>query len=115
MNVLEFEAKALLNARGIAVPPGTTITQLSEAAQAVASIGGAMVVKAQVPIGGRMKAGGIRFAQSPQEAAAAAGELLGTAIRGFPVDAVLIEAKLDVAAEARVAADTLVFIFARVC
>jgi len=93
----------LLTARGIAIPPGLTITRPSEAEPAAASIGGAVVVKAQVPIGGRMKAGGIRFAQSPQEAAAAAGDLLGTAIRGFPVDAVLIETKLDVAAEVFVA------------
>lgn len=103
MNVLEFEAKAILREQGVAIPKGEVAFTPEAAALAAQTIGCPVVIKVQVPIGGRMKAGGIRFAESPQEAAAIAGELLGSTLRGFPVDCLLVEAKLEIAAEVFVA------------
>ena len=103
MKVLEFEAKALLSGEGIAVPEGEVITSADAAATAARAIDGPVALKVQIPMGRRMKAGGIRFAGTPEEAAASARELFGSMIHGFPVDRVLVEEKLEVAAEVFVA------------
>ncbi len=99
MNVLEADAKALLAEQGLRVPAGQVVTSAAEAEAAATRLGGLVVVKAQVPASGRMKAGGIRFAATPAEAGAAAGDLLAATIKGFPVYSVLIEQRLEVAAE----------------
>jgi succinyl-CoA synthetase beta subunit len=97
MNREEHQGKAVLAAAGIAVPRGRVVTSATEAADA-ASVG-PVVVKAQVPTGKRGKAGGVRFAATPAEAAAAAAALLGSRIGGHPVRAVLVEERLPIERE----------------
>ncbi len=99
MKVLEFEAKALLREQGLRVPRGGWVTTAHEAAEVARQLGGPVVIKAQVPIGGRMKAGGVRFADTPVEAQAIAVELLGLKIKGFAVQALLVEEKISNTAE----------------
>lgn len=89
MNLLEANGKALLAAHGIAIPRGALWPQMPPG-------DGALVVKAQIPAGGRGKAGGIRFAAGPEEAGHAARSLLGTTIAGHRVDAVYVEEKLAI-------------------
>jgi succinyl-CoA synthetase beta subunit len=98
MNFEEHAAKPLLAAAGIATPPGEVATSADEAA-AIARRIGACVVKAQVPTGKRGKAGGIKLAATPDEAAAAAGDILGMEIGGRRVARVLVEAQVPIAAE----------------
>ncbi len=99
MKVVEHEAKALLAEAGLRVPAGETAASAAEAETAAARLGGPVVVKAQVPASGRMKAGGILFAETPAAAGMAAEALLGRAIRGHRVEAVLVEQRLAAAAE----------------
>ena len=75
MDFEEYAAKPLLVAAGIAVPESGLAATASDAAAQAARIG-PCVVKAQVPTGKRGKAGGIKLANSPEEAEAAAGEIL---------------------------------------
>ena len=70
-----------------------------EAAEVAAKIGKPVAVKAQVWATSRFKAGGIRFADNPEQAARAAGDLLGSQIKGLQVHKVLVEEKLDIAKE----------------
>ena len=99
MNFEEHAAKPLLQAAGIAVPGGRLARSADEARAAAAELGGAVVVKAQVPIGKRGKAGGIRTADTTQEAARAADAILGMDIAGHRVEAVLVEERATIAAE----------------
>jgi succinyl-CoA synthetase beta subunit len=98
MNFEEHAAKPLLAAAGIAVPEGRLATTPEAAAEAAAAIG-AVVVKAQVPIGKRGKAGGIRLAKDPGEAHQAAEAILGMSIGPHTVERLLIEAQASVADE----------------
>ncbi len=98
MNFEEHAAKPLLAAAGIAVPEGGVARSPEEAANIAERIG-PCVVKAQVPTGKRGKAGGIRPADSPAEAHAAATRILGMDIAGHTVERVLVEARADIAAE----------------
>ena len=68
MNVLEADAKTLLVEQGLKVPAGQVVSTAAEAEAAATRLGGRVVVKAQVPASGRMKAGGIRFAATAAEA-----------------------------------------------
>ena len=92
MKILEFEAKALLT--GLPIPNGRTATSAEEVEQIARQLGGSVVLKAQVPVGRRMKAGGVLFAESPDEAASLARGLLARQINGFPVDRLLIESRI---------------------
>ena len=96
MIIVEYEAKALLKARGLPVPLGLTADTPEAARRAAEQLGAAVVLKAQVPSGGRMKAGGVRFAGTPAEARAIARALLGRTLRGFRVGRLLIEGKLTI-------------------
>jgi succinyl-CoA synthetase beta subunit len=97
--LLEHEGKRLLAAEGIPIPRGEVAATPAEARTVAAAIGGPVAVKAQIRAGRRGKAGGIRFATDPGEAAAVAGDLLGAAIQGRTIDLVLVEERLDVAEE----------------
>jgi len=99
MKVLEFDAKALLKTENIPIPAGRLATSPAEAATAAQEISRPVVIKAQIPAGGRLKAGGIRFAQTPAEAELAAVALLGTEIKGFQVGQLLVEQKLEIEQE----------------
>lgn len=96
MKTLEFEGKQVFRRYGLPVPRGIPAASPEEARAAAQEIGGEVVVKAQVHIGGRGKAGGIKFASDPDTAAARAEEILGMDIRGFTVERVYIEEKMDI-------------------
>jgi succinyl-CoA synthetase beta subunit len=98
MKLLEYQAKEVLASFGIAVPPGKVAKTPDEAAQAAQEIG-PVAVKAQVPVGGRGKAGGIKLARTPEEARAAAEAIIGMDIKGFKVPLVYCEGALDIARE----------------
>lgn len=95
----EYQSKALLREHKIPVPRGGVATTPEEAARIAAEIGGDVMVKAQAWITGRARLGGIQRAATPEEAAAAAGAMLGMAVKGFTVEQVLVEERLDVARE----------------
>jgi len=95
----EYHAKRLLADAGLSVPRGGLAGDADEAAARAREIGGAVVVKAQVPAGGRGKAGAVRFADTPEEAADVAAELLGMTVAGFPVERVLVEERIDIRRE----------------
>jgi succinyl-CoA synthetase beta subunit len=98
MNVEEHAAKPRLFAAGIEVPRGALATSAAEAALIAADLGDC-VVKAQVPTGGRGKAGGIAVAASVEAARAAADRILGMSIAGHRVERVLVEERIAIAAE----------------
>jgi succinyl-CoA synthetase beta subunit len=98
LKLLEYQAKEVLASLGIPIPPGRVATTPSEAADACRELG-AVAVKAQVPVGGRGKAGGIKLARTPEEAEAAAGQIIGMDIKGFTVPLVYCESALDIARE----------------
>ena len=82
MNIHEYQAKALLQKYGVAVPQGKVATTPAEAEDAARALGApVMVVKAQVHAGGRGKAGGIKLAKSTSEVKTLAGEILGMTLR----------------------------------
>jgi succinyl-CoA synthetase beta subunit len=98
MKLLEYQAKEVLASLGIAIPPGKVARTPQEAAQACAELG-PVAVKAQVPVGGRGKAGGIQLAATPEEASAAARRIIGMDIKGFRVPLVYCEVALNIASE----------------
>ncbi|TMD12169.1 MAG: ADP-forming succinate--CoA ligase subunit beta [Chloroflexi bacterium] len=98
MKLLEYQAKEVLASLGIAIPPGVVARNPAEAAAAFARLG-PVAVKAQVPVGGRGKAGGIKLASSEAEARRAAEQIIGMDIKGFKVPLVYCEAALDIARE----------------
>ncbi|HKB18112.1 MAG TPA: ADP-forming succinate--CoA ligase subunit beta [Candidatus Dormibacteraeota bacterium] len=98
MKLLEYQAKEVLASLGIAIPPGLVARTADEAAAAVSKLG-PVAVKAQVPVGGRGKAGGIRLAKTPDEARKAAEQIIGMDIKGFKVPLVYCETALDIERE----------------
>ena len=98
MKLLEYQAKEVLASLGITIPPGAVARNPDEAATAFAKLG-PIAVKAQVPVGGRGKAGGIKLARSEDEARRAAEQIIGMDIKGFKVALVYCEAALDIARE----------------
>jgi succinyl-CoA synthetase beta subunit len=99
MDLLEYQGKQLLRRHGVPVPEGVHATSLEEATQGAADIGYPCVIKAQVLIGGRGKAGGIKVAKDPDEAEQHAKAILGMDIRGLTVHELWIEEASDIAAE----------------
>jgi succinyl-CoA synthetase beta subunit len=99
LDLHEYQGKELFRRYGIPVSDGLLATSSAEARSAAESIGPPVVVKAQVLIGGRGKAGGIKLASSPDEAEARAGEILGMDIRGHTVTKLWIERASDIARE----------------
>src|SRR6267378_3156687 len=99
MKLFEYEAKNLANNLGIATPKGAVASTAEEARDIHKRFGGAVVVKAQVLVAGRGKAGGIKFATKPEESFDRAKEMIGAFIKGETVRKVLIEQKLPVKRE----------------
>ena len=99
MDLLEYQGKQLLRRHGVPVPEGVHATSLEEATQGAADIGYPCVIKAQVLIGGRGKAGGIKVAKDADEAEQHAKAILGMDIRGLTVHELWIEEASDIAAE----------------
>lgn len=98
MKLYEFQAKKVFAQGGIPVPRGEVV-QDPEAAARVAEQLGRVVVKAQVHVGGRGKAGGIKLAANPEEARQYAAGMLGKPLKGFTVNYALVEEALDIAKE----------------
>ena len=99
MDLLEYQGKQLFARRGVPVPEGTPATTVEEAVAAADELGYPCVVKAQVLIGGRGKAGGIKLANDRKEAEEHARAILGMDIRGFTVHRLWVEQASDIAAE----------------
>ncbi len=102
MNLHEYQAKELFRAAGMAVNPGEVATDPQGARALAEKYGGSAVVKAQVHSGGRGKAGGVRLARSPGEAAEHATAILGMEISGLTVEQVLVSPIENIESEAYV-------------
>jgi succinyl-CoA synthetase beta subunit len=96
---MEYQAKELFAKHGVPVSMGTVVENSEDARAAAEALGGRVVVKAQVQVGGRGKAGGVKLAESPDDAVARAGEILGMDIKGHTVRRVLIAPTADIAEE----------------
>ena len=102
MNLHEYQAREILRRYGIPVPDGDVATTPDEARAIAQRLGGPVVVKAQVHAGGRGKAGGVKLAKDPTEAAAHARQILGMTIKGLAVRKVLVVPAADIASESYV-------------
>ena len=99
MDLLEYQGKQLFARHGVPVPSGRPATSVDEAVAAADDIGYPCVVKAQVQIGGRGKAGGIKVAKDGHEARAHAEAILGMDIRGLTVHELWVEGASEIASE----------------
>ncbi|MFG1608936.1 ATP-grasp domain-containing protein [Actinoplanes sp. NPDC049265] len=99
MDLLEHQAMRLFAAHQVPVPAGEVADTPARAGAIAARLGGATVVKAQVKVGGRGKAGGVRVAATPAEASARAGEIIGMEIKGHRVREVLVAEASNIATE----------------
>src|SRR6185436_7439429 len=106
MKVHEYQAKALLREFGVAVPKGDVADTPAQAKEIAQRLGGKVVVKAQIHAGGRGKGGGIKLADDPAGAEAAAKQILGMMLKtpqtppeGIKVRKVLVEEASAIAAE----------------
>lgn len=94
MRLLEHEAKTLLQEIEVALPRGSVVTSSVAAATFSRELGCPVVLKAQIPVGGRMKAGGVLFAETPDKVYERAEELFHKTVRGFVVEKILVEERL---------------------
>ena len=99
MKLQEYRSKEILAQHGVPLLAGEVATSPEEARAAAERIGGAVVVKAQVLVGGRGKAGGVKLAANPDEAAQRAREIIGLDIKGVTVRTVLVAPAADIAKE----------------
>jgi succinyl-CoA synthetase beta subunit len=99
MRFYEYEAKALFRRHGMPLLKGRVATSAAEAKAIAEEIGGPLVLKSQVLTGGRMKAGGVKFADDPAAAAKAAAAILALEIKGHTPRGVLVEERAPVAQE----------------
>src|SRR6266567_8511382 len=96
MDLLEYQGKQLFKKHGVPVPDGRAATSVPEAVEAADDLGYPVVIKAQVLIGGRGKAGGIKLAKDRTEAREHAEAILGMDIRGFTVHELYVEKASDI-------------------
>ncbi len=99
MDLFEYQARDLFEAHGVPVLAGIVAHTPEEARAAAETIGGVVVVKAQVKVGGRGKAGGVKVAKTPDEAFSYASDILGMDIKGHTVHTVMIAQGADIAEE----------------
>jgi succinyl-CoA synthetase beta subunit len=99
LKLFEYEAKTILAKYGIPTPQGGLATSASQAKEVASKLKPPVVIKAQVLVAGRGKAGGILFASSAEEAETAANKLLNMQIKGIPVKSVWIEEKIQIKKE----------------
>ena len=95
MRLHEYQAKRVFADAGIPTPESALASTVEEATEAAESIGFPVAIKAQVHVGGRGKAGGIKLAKDAEEARTAAEDILGMDLKGYEVDRVLIEEAVD--------------------
>ena len=94
MRLLEYEAKEILAAKGIPIPSGSVVSNHEDVGLFFPNI-----IKAQIPMGGRQKAGGVLEARDEKETESVIGQMLAGNLRGYRVNKVLVEEKLDIARE----------------
>ncbi len=97
--LFEYQGKQILKSAGVNIPTGEVALSPSQAKEIATKIGKPVVVKGQVWVGGRGKAGAIKTADTPEAAEKIAGDILGMKVKGFPVSQLLVEEKLAVAQE----------------
>jgi succinyl-CoA synthetase beta subunit len=102
VNLHEYQARTLLKAAGVPMPDGDVASSPAEAESIAARLGGVVVIKAQVHVGGRGKAGGVKLARTASEASEHAARILGMSIKGLEVQKVLVVPAVDIASEAYV-------------
>ena len=98
MKLHEYQGKELFRSVGLPVPKGEIATTPDQAAEIAGRLG-RVVIKAQVHVGGRGKAGGVKVAATPEEARQVSGRILGMDIKGLTVHKVLVEPALDIQTE----------------
>jgi succinyl-CoA synthetase beta subunit len=99
MDLLEYQGKQLFRRHGVPVPEGRYAASVEDAMDAAEQLGYPVVIKAQVQIGGRGKAGGIKLASDADEAELHAAAILGMDIRGFTVQEMYVEKASSIAEE----------------
>lgn len=96
MKIHEYIAKEIFSGGGIPVPQSRVANNADEAKGIALEIGKPVAIKSQILVGGRGKAGGIKFAENPEEAYKVAGEIIGSTVKGENVEMVLVEEKLEI-------------------
>ena len=99
MKLHEYQSKRIFAEYGVPIPNGDIASTPAEAKAIAEGIGKPVVIKSQVLVGGRGKAGGIKLAQTPDEAEQVAGQILGMDIKGLTVQKVLVDEAADIRAE----------------
>jgi succinyl-CoA synthetase beta subunit len=99
MNLHEYQSKQIFSQYGIPIPRGRVASNSDEARQIAEELGGQVVVKAQVLVGGRGKAGGIRLARKSREAEELATQILSMELKGLPVRRVLVDEAVSIEKE----------------
>ena len=99
MDLFEYQARDIFEKHGVPVLAASVATTADEAEKAATTIGGKVVVKAQVKVGGRGKAGGVKLAENSQDAREKAGAILGMDIKGHTVRTVMIAAAAPIESE----------------
>lgn len=99
MKLHEYQSKAIFAKYGVPIPNGKVASNAEEARQIAAQIGKRVVIKSQVLVGGRGKAGGIKLANTPDEAEQLADQILAMKIKGLPVRKVLVDEAINIAKE----------------
>jgi succinyl-CoA synthetase beta subunit len=99
MRLHEYQSKNLFARYGIPIPRGRIASSATEAKQISEELGGKVVIKSQVLVGGRGKAGGIRLAKTNKEAEEYATEILGMEVKGIPVRKVLVDEAVSISKE----------------
>jgi succinyl-CoA synthetase beta subunit len=99
MKLHEYQSKQIFAKYGVPIPKGRVASTAMEARQIAEELGGRVVIKSQVLVGGRGKAGGIRLAKTPKEAEEVAAAILGMEIKGLPVRKVLVDPAANIEQE----------------
>ena len=99
MKLQEYQSKQLFSKYGIPIPKGRVAATANEAKHIAEELGGRVVIKSQVLVGGRGKAGGIRLAKNPEEAEDLATQILAMEIKGLPVRKVLVDEAANIEKE----------------
>ena len=99
MKLLEYEAKQYFKEYGIPIPEGSMVESPKDARDYVESLGKPVIIKVQLPVGGRGKAGGVKFSEDPEEAFSTAKQLLEMTIKDIKVEKLYVEEKLNIVKE----------------
>ncbi len=99
MKLHEYQSKQIFAQYGVPVPKGRVASTPAEARQIAQELGGRVVIKSQVLVGGRGKAGGIKLAKDAEEAEKLAGDILTMTIKGLPVRKVLVDPAAEIKTE----------------